>query len=52
MKKEIRIKGDMPGRLNTGVNLASQHLPCGGADMTTKRPSVYLRTFGCQMAAL
>ena len=34
------------GRQACGVNLSAKHLPHGGADTTSKSPSVYIRTFG------
>lgn len=37
---------DESGRQESGVNLATQHLPHGGTDMVTKCPSVYIKTFG------
>jgi len=39
-------KFNKSGHQTCGVNLALQHLPRGGSDMTTKSLNVYLRTFG------
>ncbi|MCK4463411.1 MAG: hypothetical protein KAU58_03770, partial [Candidatus Omnitrophica bacterium] len=49
MRENNDQKNALSGRLNTMVNSASRNLPLGGADMTSKSSSVYLRTFGCQM---
>jgi len=37
------------GRQESGVNLATQHLPHGASDTTSKCLRVYIKTFGCQM---
>jgi len=50
MNKDNQNK-NASGRQARGINSASRNLLRGGADMTSKRLSVYLRTFGCQMDA-
>lgn len=51
-KRLDKVLAEASGRQACGVNVAQQDLPRGGADTAAKCSRVYIKTFGCKMAAM